>query len=171
MKEAEEKVKLVKDRLKIAQSRQKSYADPKRREVTYEVGDRSYLRVSPLRGVKRFGVKGKLAPRYVGPFKILSRKGEVAMRLNCQKLVKDRLKIAQSRQKSYADPKRREVTYEVGDRSYLRVSPLRGVKRFGVKGKLAPRYVGPFKILSRKGEVAMRLNCQNHCLSFTMCFM
>ena len=63
IKEAEEKVKLVKDRLKIAQSRQKSYADPKRREVTYEVGDRAYLRVSPLRGVKRFGVKGKLAPR------------------------------------------------------------------------------------------------------------
>src|SRR3954463_19857 len=78
IKEAEEKVKLVKDRLKIAQSRQKRYADPKRREVTYEVGDRAYLRVSPLRVVKRFGVKGKLAPRYVGPFKILSRKGEVA---------------------------------------------------------------------------------------------
>src|SRR4051812_31655645 len=78
IKEAEEKFKLVKDRLKIAQSRQKSYADPKRREVTYEVGDRAYLRVSPLRGVKRFRVKGKLAPRYVGPFKILSRKGEVA---------------------------------------------------------------------------------------------
>ena len=77
IKEAEEKVKLVKDRLKIAQSWQKSYAYPKRREVTYEVGDRDYLRVSPLRGVKRFGVKGKLAPRYVGPFKILSRKGEV----------------------------------------------------------------------------------------------
>ena len=78
IKEAEEKVKLVKDRLKIAQSRQKSYADPKRREVTYEVGNRAYLRVSPLRGVKRFGVKGKLAPRYVGPFKILIRKGEVS---------------------------------------------------------------------------------------------
>ena len=64
IKEAEEKVKLVKDRLKIAQSRQKIYADPKRREVTYGVGDRAYLRVSPLRGVKRFGFKGKLAPRY-----------------------------------------------------------------------------------------------------------
>src|SRR4051812_6753768 len=75
IKEAEEKVKLVKDRLKIAQSRQKSYADPKRREVIYEVGDRAYLRVSLLRGVKRFGVKNNLAPRYVGPFRILSRKG------------------------------------------------------------------------------------------------
>ena len=81
IKEAEEKVRLIKDRLKIAQSRQKSYADSKQREVTYEVGDRTYLRVSPLRGVKRFGIKGKLAPRFIGPYKVLSRKGEVAYEL------------------------------------------------------------------------------------------
>jgi hypothetical protein len=49
------------------------------------------------------------------------------------------------------------VTYEVGDRAYLGVSPLRGLKRFGVKGKLAPRFVGPFKVLDRKGEVAYEL--------------
>jgi hypothetical protein len=48
IKEAEEKVRMIKDRLKIAQFRQKSYADNKRRDVTYEVGDRAYLRVSPL---------------------------------------------------------------------------------------------------------------------------
>jgi hypothetical protein len=72
-------------------------------------------------------------------------------------LIRDRLKIAQSRQKSYADSKCREVTYEVGDRAYLRVSPLHGVKRFGVKGKLAPRFVGPFKVLAHKGEVAYEL--------------
>jgi hypothetical protein len=58
----EEKVRLIKDRLKIAQSRQKSYANNKRRDVTYELGDIAYLRVSPLWGVKRFGIKGKLAP-------------------------------------------------------------------------------------------------------------
>ena len=67
IRDSEEKVKLIRDRLKIAQSRQKSYADSKRKEVTYEVGDRAYLRVSPLRGIKRFGVKGKLAPRFIGP--------------------------------------------------------------------------------------------------------
>src|SRR5215216_5328735 len=61
IRDSEEKVKLIRDRLKIAESRQKRYADTKRKEVTYEVGDRAYLRVSPLRGVKRFGVKGKLA--------------------------------------------------------------------------------------------------------------
>jgi hypothetical protein len=49
------------------------------------------------------------------------------------------------------------VTYEVGDRAYLRVSPLRGIKRFGIKGKLAPRFIGPYKILARKGEVAYKL--------------
>jgi hypothetical protein len=62
IEEAEDKVRLIKDRLKIAQSRQKSYADNKRRDITYVVGDRAYLRVSPLRGVKRFGIKMKLAP-------------------------------------------------------------------------------------------------------------
>ena len=58
IKESEQKVKLIRDRLKVAQSRQKSYADSKRKAIEYEVGDRIYLRVSPLRGVKRFGVKG-----------------------------------------------------------------------------------------------------------------
>ena len=81
IRDSEEKVKLIRDRLKIAQSRQKSYADSKRKEVTYEVGDRAYLRVSPLRGIKRFGVKGKLAPRFIGPYKILERRGEVAIKL------------------------------------------------------------------------------------------
>ena len=72
-------------------------------------------------------------------------------------MIRDRLKVAQSRQKSYVDSKRKEVVYEIGDRAYLRVSPLRGVKRFGVKGKLAPRFVGPYKVLERKGEVAYKL--------------
>ena len=81
IKESEQKVKLIRDRLKVAQSRQKSYVDSKRKETVYEVGDRVYLRVSPLRGVKRFGVKGKLVPRFVGPYKVLERMGEVAYKL------------------------------------------------------------------------------------------
>ena len=72
------------------------------------------------------------------------------------KLTRDRLKVAQSRQKSYADSKRKEIVYEAGDRVYLRVSPLWGVKRFGVKGKLAPGFVGPYKVLERMGEVAYK---------------
>ena len=65
--------------------------------------------------------------------------------------------MAQSRQKSYADSKRKEVVYEIGHISYLRVSPFRDVKRFGVKGKLAPRFVGPYRVLERMGEVAYKL--------------
>ena len=72
-------------------------------------------------------------------------------------MIRDRLKVAQSRQKSYTDSKRKETVYEVGDRVYLRVSPLRGVKRFAVKGKLSPRFVGPYKVLERMGEVSYRL--------------
>ena len=73
IRESEEKVRLIRDILKVAQSRQKSYADTKCKEVVYEVGDRAYHCVSPLRGVRRFGVKGKLAPRFVGPYRVLER--------------------------------------------------------------------------------------------------
>ena len=74
LREAEEQVQLIRERLKTAQSRQKSYADPKRRDLTFNVGDFVYLRVTPLKGMQRFHVKGKLAPRYIGPFKIISRR-------------------------------------------------------------------------------------------------
>jgi len=79
--EAEEQVRFIQENLKIAQSRQKSYADKKRQSVSFQVGDHVYLRVSPMKGVQRFGVKGKLAPRYVGPFPIIERCGLVAYRL------------------------------------------------------------------------------------------
>ncbi|XP_062100472.1 uncharacterized protein LOC133806379, partial [Humulus lupulus] len=65
--------------------------------------------------------------------------------------------VEESRQKSYSDQKRRSVEFQVGDHVFLRVSPLRGVKRFGVRGKLSPRFVGPFEVLERIGEVAYRL--------------
>jgi hypothetical protein len=67
------------------------------------------------------------------------------------------MKATQSRQKSYADRRRRPLTFEVGDYVYLKVSPMKGVKRFGMKKKLSPRYVGPYKILEWKGNVAYKL--------------
>jgi hypothetical protein len=79
--EAENKVKVIQDNLKAAQSQQKSYADTRRRPLQFQVGDFVYLRVSPTRGIQRFGVKGKLAPRYIGPFEILEICGPVAYRL------------------------------------------------------------------------------------------
>jgi uncharacterized protein YxjI len=81
LKDAEKKVRMIRDNLKIAQSRQKSYADTRRRELTFEVGDYVYLKVSPMRSVKRFNMKEKLAPRYIRPFKITERRGEVAYQL------------------------------------------------------------------------------------------
>ncbi|WVZ76542.1 hypothetical protein U9M48_024509 [Paspalum notatum var. saurae] len=77
---AEEQVKFIHDNLKRAQSRQKSYSDKRRRPLIFEKDDHVYLKVSPMKGVHRFGVKGKLAPRYVGPFKITEQCGPVAYR-------------------------------------------------------------------------------------------
>ena len=82
VEDAEEQVWQIRENLRIAQSRQKSYADHHRRELTFKVDDYVYLKVSPMRGTKMFNMKGKLAPRYVGPFKVLERKGEVAYRLS-----------------------------------------------------------------------------------------
>jgi hypothetical protein len=60
--EGEENIRMVRENLKTTQSRQRSYADTRRRELSFKVGDYVYLKVSPIRGVRRFGVKGKLAP-------------------------------------------------------------------------------------------------------------
>jgi hypothetical protein len=79
--EAEENVAKVRENLKIAQSRQKSYVDPKRRDISFEVGDHVYLKVSPIRGTKRFHIRGKLSPRYVGPYPIVKRVRKVAYKL------------------------------------------------------------------------------------------
>jgi hypothetical protein len=76
-------------------------------------------------------------------------------------IVRENLKKAHSRQKSYDDNRRRELIFEVGDFVYLKVSLMRGMKRFKVKGKLSPHYIGPFKILERKCEVAYQLELPN----------
>jgi hypothetical protein len=80
-KDAEKQVQMVHESLKVAQTRQKSYVDKQRRDLSFKVGDFVYLKVSPMRGTRRFKVKGKLAPRYVGPLKIIDHKGEVAYQL------------------------------------------------------------------------------------------
>jgi hypothetical protein len=81
VKKTEEKVKQIQKSLKAAQSQQKSYADKRRRPLMFKVRDYVYLKVSPRKGVTRFGVKGKLAPRYIGPFQIIEKCGNVAYRL------------------------------------------------------------------------------------------
>ncbi|GJU86631.1 putative reverse transcriptase domain-containing protein [Tanacetum coccineum] len=81
IQETTEKIVLIKQRMQAAQDRQKSYADRKRKPMEFEVGDRVMLKVSPWKGVVRFGKRGKLNPRYVGPFKVLAKIGKVAYKL------------------------------------------------------------------------------------------
>ncbi|WMV37184.1 hypothetical protein MTR67_030569 [Solanum verrucosum] len=79
--QAMEKVKVIQERLKIAQSCRKSYTDIRRRELEFEVDDWVYLKFSPMKGVMRFGKNGKLSPRYICPCKISKRVGNVAYEL------------------------------------------------------------------------------------------
>ncbi|GKD50125.1 putative reverse transcriptase domain-containing protein [Tanacetum coccineum] len=81
IQETTEKIIQIKQRIQAARDRQKSYADLKRKPMEYQVGDKVMLKVSPWKGVVRFGKRGKLNPRYVGPFKVLERIGSVAYKL------------------------------------------------------------------------------------------
>ena len=77
-----EKVKVVRDNLKIERYRQKSYADNRRRDLQFEIGDLVFLKISPWKSVLRFGRRGKLRPRYIGPYEIITRVGPVGYRLD-----------------------------------------------------------------------------------------
>jgi hypothetical protein len=81
LQEAEKQVRMVRENRRVAQSRHNSYTDHGRRELSFEVGDFVYLKVPPMRGVHCFKVRGKLALRFIGPFKILEKRGEVAYQL------------------------------------------------------------------------------------------
>ncbi|GJX92031.1 putative reverse transcriptase domain-containing protein [Tanacetum coccineum] len=83
VQETTEKISQIKDRLKAARDRQKSYAIKKRKPLEFSIGDYVLLKVSPWKCVVRFGKKGKLAPRFVGPFEIIKKVGPVAYRLDC----------------------------------------------------------------------------------------
>lgn len=76
--ETSNQVKLIQDRLKVPRSRQKSYSDLPHQELEFEVGDKVFVKVSPIRGTLRFGWKGKLAHKYIGSFQIFSRVQDVA---------------------------------------------------------------------------------------------
>ena len=88
--------------------------------------------------------------RYFGPEFIQAAWDQVS-------IIRSHLKAAQSRQKAYANKRRRPLEFAVEDYVYLKVSPIRGVHRFGIHGKLAPQYVGPYQVLEQGGLVAYRL--------------
>nr|GFA97895.1 putative reverse transcriptase domain-containing protein [Tanacetum cinerariifolium] len=187
--------------------------------MEFQVGDRVMLKVSPWKGVVRFGKRGKLNPIYVGHFMVLEKVGSVAYKLelpqelskvhntfhvsNLKKCyadeplavlldglhvddkhhfveesieiidqevkrfkqsripivkIKKRIQAACDCQKSYADLKRKPMEFQVEDKVMLKVLPWKGVVRFGKRGKLNPRYVGPFKVIARVGSVAYKLD-------------
>jgi hypothetical protein len=72
-------------------------------------------------------------------------------------MVRKNLRVVQSRQKSYVDHRRRELSFEIGDFVYLKMSPMRGLRYFKVRGKLAPKFIRPFKILEKRCKVAYQL--------------
>jgi hypothetical protein len=81
VEEAETAVSRIKDNLRAVKSRQESYANKRRRPLEFMVGDHVYLKVSPMKDIKKFGMRGKLAPRYIGPFPIHAKYGNVAYKL------------------------------------------------------------------------------------------
>nr|GEU33110.1 putative reverse transcriptase domain-containing protein [Tanacetum cinerariifolium] len=139
VKETIEKISQIKDRLKVVQDRQKSYVDKRRKPLEFSVGDYVLLKVSPWKG------------QLIGP-ELVQENTEKISQIN------DRLKVARDRQKSYADKRRKPLEFSVGEYVLLKVSPWKGVVRFRKKGKLAPRFVGPFEIIEKVGPVAYRLD-------------
>jgi hypothetical protein len=89
IKATEEKIAEIHENLRIAQSRQKSYVDKRRRELKFDVGDHVYLKVSPIRGTRRFHVRGKLALRYIGPYPVIKRIGTVAYKIKLPEQLSD----------------------------------------------------------------------------------
>jgi hypothetical protein len=83
-------------------------------------------------------------------------------------IIRENLRVAQTRQKSYADNRRRPLEFEEGDHVYLKVSPIRGTKRFKVKGKLSPRFIGPLESLGELGRSPTSLSYLTICLMYTM---
>ena len=81
IQETEEKVKMIRERLKVAIDRHKSYADMKRKDIRYEIGEKVFLKVSPWKKVMRFGKKGKLSPRFIGPYEVIKKVGPVTYHL------------------------------------------------------------------------------------------
>ena len=73
------------------------------------------------------------------------------------KVIRERLKVATNIQKSYADMRRKDIQYEISEKVFLKVSPWMKVMRFGKKGKLSPKFIGPYEVMEKVGPVAYRL--------------
>ena len=139
-------------------------------EFAYNNSFQASIGMTPFEGLYGRRCQSPVCWDDVGGRKLL---GHYLVQLAVQKiaLIKERLKTTQRRQKSYADNRRRDLEFEVGDHVFLKVLPMKSVIRFGRKGKLSPLFMGPFEILERVGTLAYKVAFPHVCLSFIMCFM
>nr|GFC21520.1 putative reverse transcriptase domain-containing protein [Tanacetum cinerariifolium] len=162
IQETTEKIVQIKQRMQDICDRQKSYADLKHKPMEFQVEDKLMLKVLPWKGVVRFGKRGKLNPRYVRPFKVLERVGDVAYKLDLPEELSrvHNMFHVSNLKKCHADEPlaRKPMEFQVGDKVMLKVLPWKGVVHFGKRGKLNPRYVVPFKVLERVRDVAYKLD-------------
>nr|GEX22910.1 putative reverse transcriptase domain-containing protein [Tanacetum cinerariifolium] len=128
--------------------------------MEFEVGDMVMLKVSPWKGVIHFR---KCDKNLVIPLEEIQLDDKLHFIEELVEIIdreiKQRIQAAHDRQKSYTDLKRKPMEFQVGDKVMLKVSPWKGVVRFGKRGKLNPRYVGPFKVIERKYYVNDLSSC------------
>ena len=125
-------------------------------EFSYNNSYQSTIRIAPYEALYGRKCRSPLHWYEVGESKYLGPE-LVSQATEAIEKIQERLKTSQSRQKSYADKRRRPLEFEIGEKVFLKVSPFRGLMRFGKKGKLSPRFIGPFEILERIRATAYRL--------------
>ncbi|XP_073057205.1 uncharacterized protein [Primulina eburnea] len=125
-------------------------------ECTYNNSYQSSIGMAPYEALYGRKCRSPLYWDEVGERKMLGPE-LVQQMVDVVALIRQRMKTAQSRQTSYANVRRRPLEFNVGDHVFVKIAPLKGVMRFGKKGKLSPRYIGPFEVLDRIGERAYRL--------------
>ena len=138
-------------------------------EFAYNNSCQASIQMAPYKALYGRSCKSPLCWTEVGESSIT---GPDLIRDTSEKvsLIQQRLLTAQSRQKSYEDVRRQPLEFEVGDHVFLKVMPMREVVRFDKRGKLSPRFIGPFEILERVGTVAYRLALPLACQVSTRCF-
>ncbi|GJZ63267.1 putative reverse transcriptase domain-containing protein [Tanacetum coccineum] len=149
--ETTEKIIQVKKRIQAARDRQKSYANRRRKLLEFEVGDKVMLKVSPWKmgwiRVVGFLTRARVYLESVGAWLIIGSRCGVGVSVSPSSVAL----------KSYADRRRKPLDVEVGDKVMLKVLSWKGVIRFGKRGKLNPRYIGPFRIIAKVGMLAYRI--------------
>ena len=116
-------------------------------EFSYNNSYQATIQMAPYEALYRKKCRSLICWTEVGERKLLGPE-LVQLTTNKIKIIREKILVAQSRQKSYADNQRRDLEFSKGDFVFLKVSPCKGIFRFSKKGKLSPRYIGPFEILN-----------------------